>query len=746
MKVNSLKHRTILAATTLGMVCALCPVWAHASASSPEETGQQLEETAANVEDQLADPQVDALAEAEVAQDAQATESEPATTPDATEDLAEEPAGAADSSGTESTDPATAADPEPDIPATVSYFGDEVVIPNGIYIISSAANGSQVLDVASGTTANGGAIQLHTANSTPAQRFRITRNASTGIYTIINVNSSLALDVKGASRVRGAAIQQWKSNNSVAQQWRMYDAGDGAIYLVSQLSGENGASLVLDIPNGKAVSGAKMRTWTANGSVAQRFKLTKVERSVDDGVYEVVSQLDSNLLLDVYLASRSNGGNVWTWSRNNSPAQWWRVKYNSATGFYQLINCNSEKALDLVNSGYANGTNIQIYTAKAGHKAQTWSIEKNAGGGYVLRSAISGKAVDIANGQKKPGANVRLWNANGSAAQGWSFKAPTMASVASGAYQIVSLNNMVLGLDVAGASTANGANVRLWTLNDSNAQKWKVGEADSSGWRVIIAAHSGTYLSTNSSGNICLSTGMSGDSEKWKVVASTLGYELVNKATGKVADVAGGNIAKGTNVRAYKANNSAAQRFVLVKTTVKAPNITSGIFIMGKSEVTQVQAVRYLNTYFSSRGISLPSKWVKDGETIEKLVKYFYEEGEAEGVRGDVALAQSIHETGYFQFGNLVQPEQYNFAGIGATGPGHPGNTFASARIGIRAQIQHLKAYASTEPLKQAVVDPRFSYVDRGCAPTVESLGGKWAVPGVGYGQMIVDIMNAMRA
>ena len=125
---------------------------------------------------------------------------------------------------------------------------------------------------------------------------------------------------------------------------------------------------------------------------------------------------------------------------------------------------------------------------------------------------------------------------------------------------------------------------------------------------------------------------------------------------------------------------------------------------------------------------------------------YFWEEAEAEGGRADVALAQSLHETGYFQFGNLVQPDQYNFAGLGATGPGKPGQTFKNARTGIRAQVQHLKAYASTEPLKKACVDSRFIYVSRGCAPTLESLDGKWAVPGKGYGKMIADIMRAILA
>ena len=94
----------------------------------------------------------------------------------------------------------------------------------------------------------------------------------------------------------------------------------------------------------------------------------------------------------------------------------------------------------------------------------------------------------------------------------------------------------------------------------------------------------------------------------------------------------------------------------------------------------------------------------------------FLEEGKAEGVRGDVAFAQSLHETGYFQFGGIVQPSQNNYGGIGALNGNSTGQaaSFPDPRTGVRAQIQHLKAYASTEALTKECVDPRFSLVSPG--------------------------------
>lgn len=141
------------------------------------------------------------------------------------------------------------------------------------------------------------------------------------------------------------------------------------------------------------------------------------------------------------------------------------------------------------------------------------------------------------------------------------------------------------------------------------------------------------------------------------------------------------------------------------------------------------------------------------------LAPIFIDEGEKEGVRGDGAFCQTLIETGYFRFGGDVQSGQHNFAGLGATG-GVPGLTFVDDRTGIRAQIQHLKAYATAEPLKQACVDPRYKYVSKGCATTFQCLSGKWAVPGYSgyasleaarvakdsYGDHIAQLLNSIVA
>ena len=162
--------------------------------------------------------------------------------------------------------------------------------------------------------------------------------------------------------------------------------------------------------------------------------------------------------------------------------------------------------------------------------------------------------------------------------------------------------------------------------------------------------------------------------------------------------------------------------------------------IMGKAQATAEQ----MKSYLKKKNPSVP-------QSVLDMVPLYLSEGEAEGVRGDIAFAQSCLETGNFTFsGSAVTLPQNNFCGLGVTQRGKTGLSFETAQLGIRAQIQHLKAYASTDKLRKARIDPRFRYVTRGCAPYAEWLGQKenpqgkgWAA-GEKYGEKILSILKAV--
>ena len=170
--------------------------------------------------------------------------------------------------------------------------------------------------------------------------------------------------------------------------------------------------------------------------------------------------------------------------------------------------------------------------------------------------------------------------------------------------------------------------------------------------------------------------------------------------------------------------------------------------ISGKTSVTASQ----MEKYFKAKGATYPAYYAEtDAPTLEKFCQIYVEEANAEGINGAIAFTQAMKETAWLKFGGDVKIEQNNFAGLGTTGGGVAGASFATVREGIRAQIQHLKAYGSKDALKNECVDPRFSLVTRGSAPYVEWLGQKenpngygWATS-KGYGIDIVKMVKNLQ-
>lgn len=179
--------------------------------------------------------------------------------------------------------------------------------------------------------------------------------------------------------------------------------------------------------------------------------------------------------------------------------------------------------------------------------------------------------------------------------------------------------------------------------------------------------------------------------------------------------------------------------------------------IMGSTQTSVDQMVRYYNantsgydTFKSKYDGKYDGSLAKGGaSTINQFAQIVYEEAITEGVKPEVVFTQCMKETAFLKYGGEVNPNQYNFAGIGATGSVH-GATFENVRMGIRAQVQHLKAYGSLDKLINQCVDPRFNLVSRGSAKYVEWLGKKENPTGSGwatsknYGHDIVNMINVL--
>ena len=161
--------------------------------------------------------------------------------------------------------------------------------------------------------------------------------------------------------------------------------------------------------------------------------------------------------------------------------------------------------------------------------------------------------------------------------------------------------------------------------------------------------------------------------------------------------------------------------------------------IIGTPLASQQQCLKYLLSINPRPNIAV---------SPEQLVAYYYEEGKREGIRPDLAFAQALKETGFFSYGGTVTPDQNNYCGLGTTSSQVKGAYFASPVIGVRAHIQHLLAYASTRKPTAPVVDPRYKLVrdnyGKGTLNSYTQLNGRWAVPGNGYGQSIMNMFRAI--
>ncbi|MGN0262122.1 MAG: glucosaminidase domain-containing protein [Eggerthellaceae bacterium] len=166
--------------------------------------------------------------------------------------------------------------------------------------------------------------------------------------------------------------------------------------------------------------------------------------------------------------------------------------------------------------------------------------------------------------------------------------------------------------------------------------------------------------------------------------------------------------------------------------------------IMGTSAISASKLASWYRGMYGNG--AYPSGALSRGgaSTIERFSNLVASEAKAEGVRAEVVFAQMMFETGHLNYGGLVDVSQFNYCGL-KTSDGAAFQSFPDVRTGIRAHVQHLKAYASTASLANACVDPRFNLVTRGIAPTLDGLSTRWSNES-DYGERVYDYLKRIVA
>lgn len=166
-------------------------------------------------------------------------------------------------------------------------------------------------------------------------------------------------------------------------------------------------------------------TWAAEYDFTAKYQAAQVkpEQAVPDGEYMIGSGVSGTAMLDISGASKSNGANAQLWKANGSGAQRFRISYDESACAYEIVCMASELALDVYCADFVSGANVQQH-ARNGSAAQRWLITQRSDGAYTIASAGDpGLVLDAKWGSTANGTNVQLYESNGSAAQGWRLTA-----------------------------------------------------------------------------------------------------------------------------------------------------------------------------------------------------------------------------------------------------------------------------------------------------------------------------------
>lgn len=676
-------------------------------------------------------------------------------------------------------------------------------LPAGMYQIANRGNGF-VIDVPSASWATGTKIQSYASNGTIAQKWYL-RSAGTtgsGAYTIQSVGSGKYLAPSGdaVAQVEYPQAATWNMGFRPGVGLVLSDATSGRLLYANPMlalgtgsslsnlgwkltstvldfSGEyelapaSNTSTRLDVTGASASDGANVEVYASNGTKAQCWAIS----SDGDGWFAILSR-NSGKALDIDGASTLDGANVWQYTGNGTNAQRWLFKI----GNYGIVIKSALGTVLGTTASTASGSNVSAQD-ESGLAYQCWLLKSFPVASYLI-------AVDPGHGGNDPGASgnglqesTLTWKiasalrerlvANGIGVYFTktqnesvsSIKERVLRAISSGAKALVSVHIN------SGASTAQGALVL--TPNNSSYNNYLHTEGRKLGSYILqniakLGIKNDGYLERDYPQDASAQAKYADGS-----VADYYGIVRYSRQRGMLGVIVEHGFITNAHDAALFASDSFLQKLgqadadgIIQMYGTGGGNASSGstdlsgnvqdrgvnTTIMGATRTSAAQIARY----FKSKGTTYPSSVYssKGAATIEDFAKIVVEEAEAEGVRAEVVFAQAMHETGWLKFGGLVTAEKCNFAGLGATGNSSDGAatdygrgyTYPDVRTGIRAQVQHLKAYASIEPLVNACVDQRFKYVTRGCAPTVGSLSGKWAVPGNGYGESIAVTMSEL--
>lgn len=368
---------------------------------------------------------------------------------------------------------------------TTAQLWDISSNPGGTYTFRSALSENAVIDIAGGIASDAATVQIYDANSTSAQSFTLLpvdpgisaegqADIKEGYYTLSTaLDLGKALDVRGWSVESGSALQIWESTDKENQAFKIYRLPDGFYRIENSWSG-----LVLDMTAGSPIPGTRIQQYAPiDGNLNQEWAITE-----QTGGSYTIRNVATGLLLDVSGGTPTDGQDVIGYTANGTEAQRWLLSkalepgatLNSlalenasvvADGTYIIRSAiESHHVLDVASGSTEDGANVQLYEDN-GTGAQRWEVSHDEKGYLTLTNLTSGKMLDVVAGSKRSGTNVQQHQPNASLAQKW-----VAVPREDGSFELISALSPSVCLDVSGGNVSNGANIQIYLRNGSTAQ------------------------------------------------------------------------------------------------------------------------------------------------------------------------------------------------------------------------------------------------------------------------------------
>jgi hypothetical protein len=300
--------------------------------------------------------------------------------------------------------------------------------------------------------------------------------------------------------------------------------------------------------------------------------------AVNEGTYVILSALDTTKAIVCYGSNDAQGTNVCIWTTTYD--KWHDSQFisivNNSDGSQRMIFTLSGKSIDIENGNVASGANVQQFSNN-NTRAQKWTITADgktiavSGKTYatyiVSNSSSQNLVLDVTGASTADGANVHVYTKNGTNAQRWVFVPANPVPI--GTYMIRSMLDTNAVIDISGQSTANGANAQLYGINYTNAQIFLVEHEN--GLARIINSRSGKCLSVVNDKPQNGQNVHQWDNQAYQWYIEPYGSTTINGCTvptyiihylngsGFCIDAAGGTAKPSTNIQIYTENKSKAQ-------------------------------------------------------------------------------------------------------------------------------------------------------------------------------------------